>query len=69
MALPWEFDPVARGMRERGLHPVMLRFRGYLPGLSEGFDVSLCLLDYPREDLCDQSTWGGAERGFVRASS
>ena len=35
--------------------------------MSEDFDVSLCLLDYPREDLCDQSTWGGAERGFVRA--
>lgn len=35
--------------------------------LSEDFDVALCLLDYPREDLCDQSTWGGAERGFVRA--
>jgi acetyl-CoA synthetase len=36
--------------------------------LSEDFDVSLCVLDYPREDLCDQSTWGGAERGFVRAT-
>jgi acetyl-CoA synthetase len=36
--------------------------------LSEDFDVSLCLLDYPREDVCDQSTWGGAERGFVRAA-
>jgi acyl-CoA synthetase (NDP forming) len=36
--------------------------------LAEDFDVSLCLLDYPREDLCDQSTWGGAERGFVRAA-
>ncbi|MCP4594493.1 MAG: acetate--CoA ligase family protein, partial [bacterium] len=35
--------------------------------LTEGFDVSLCLLDYPRADLCDQSTWAGAERGFVRA--
>jgi acyl-CoA synthetase (NDP forming) len=35
--------------------------------LSEDFDVSLCLLDYPREDSCDQSTWGGAERGYVRA--
>ncbi|GAG23595.1 unnamed protein product, partial [marine sediment metagenome] len=34
--------------------------------LSEDFDVSLCLLDYPREDICDQSTWSGAERGFVR---
>jgi acetyl-CoA synthetase len=36
--------------------------------LSEDFDVSLCLLDYPRDDRCDQSTWGGAERGFVRAA-
>lgn len=36
--------------------------------LSEDFDISLCLLDYPREDRCDQSTWGGAERGFVRAA-
>jgi acyl-CoA synthetase (NDP forming) len=36
--------------------------------ISEDFDVTLCLLDYPREDLCDQSTWGGAERGFVRAT-
>jgi acyl-CoA synthetase (NDP forming) len=36
--------------------------------LSEDFDVSLCLLDYPRGDLCDQSTWGGAERGFIRAA-
>jgi acetyl-CoA synthetase len=36
--------------------------------LSEDFDVSLCLLDYPRDDLCDQSTWGGAERGFIRAA-
>jgi acyl-CoA synthetase (NDP forming) len=35
--------------------------------ISEDFDVSLCLLDYPREDLCDQSTWAGAEQGFVRA--
>jgi len=39
----------------------------FTPFVSEGFDISLCLLDYPREDLCDQSTWGGAERGFVRA--
>ncbi len=36
--------------------------------LAENFDLALCLLDYPREDLCDQSTWGGAERGFVRAA-
>ena len=39
----------------------------FTPFVSKGFDVSLCLLDYPRGDLCDQSTWGGAERGFVRA--
>ena len=36
--------------------------------LAEDFDLALCLLDYPREDLCDQSTWGGAERGFVRSA-
>jgi len=35
--------------------------------LSEDFDVALCVLDYPRADKCDQATWGGAERGFVRA--
>jgi len=35
--------------------------------LAQDFDVALCLLDYPREDCCDQSSWGGAERGFVRA--
>jgi acyl-CoA synthetase (NDP forming) len=36
--------------------------------LSDDFDVALCLLDYPREDRRDQSTWSGAERGFVRAA-
>jgi len=36
--------------------------------LAEDFDVSLCLLDYPRGDICDQSTWGGAEKGFIRAA-
>ncbi len=36
--------------------------------LSDDFDIALSLLDYPREDKCDQSTWGGAERGFVRAT-
>jgi len=39
----------------------------FTPFVSRDFDVSLCLLDYPRDDRCDQSTWGGAERGFVRA--
>ena len=36
--------------------------------LEEGFDIALCLLDYPRADKCDQSTWSGAEQGFVRAA-
>ncbi len=36
--------------------------------VAENYDVSLCLLDYPRNDLCDPSTWGGAERAFVRAT-
>ena len=36
--------------------------------LSDDFDVALCLLDYPRADKCDQSTWSGAEQGFVRAA-
>jgi acetyl-CoA synthetase len=39
----------------------------FTPFISEGFDISICCLDYPRDDTCDQSTWGGAERGFVRA--
>jgi acetyl-CoA synthetase len=39
----------------------------FTPFAAEGFDLSLCLLDYPREDKCDQSTWLGAEQGFVRA--
>jgi acyl-CoA synthetase (NDP forming) len=36
--------------------------------LAEGYHISLCLLDYPRDDKCDPSTWRGAERGFVRAA-
>lgn len=32
------------------------------------FDVSLCVLDHPRADKCDPSTWDGADRGFVRAA-
>ncbi len=47
---------------EESIHDTFTAF------LSEDFDVSLCLLDYPREDRCDQSTWGGAERAFVRAT-
>ncbi len=36
--------------------------------LSEGFDLALSALDYPRGDRGDQSSWSGAERGFVRAA-
>jgi len=39
----------------------------FTPFVADGFDLSLCLLDYPREDLCDQSDWLGAENGFIRA--
>jgi acyl-CoA synthetase (NDP forming) len=42
--------------------------RNFTAFMAEKFDVVLCLLDYPREDICDQSTWAGAERGFVRAA-
>jgi acyl-CoA synthetase (NDP forming) len=36
--------------------------------VSDNFDVSLCVLDYPRADKCDPSTWLGAERAFIRAA-
>jgi len=35
--------------------------------LSEEFDIALCLLDYPRADKCDLSTWVGTKQAFVRA--
>jgi acyl-CoA synthetase (NDP forming) len=43
-------------------------FKNFNALLSQEFDVAMCLLDYPRDDRCDQSTWLGAERGFVRAA-
>ena len=42
--------------------------RNFTAFMKEKFDLALCLLDYPRDDICDQSTWAGAERGFVRAA-
>lgn len=36
--------------------------------LAADFDISLCLLDYPRADRCDPSAWGGAERAFIQAA-
>jgi acetyl-CoA synthetase len=43
-------------------------FKNFSALLAQDFDLALCLLDYPRDDRCDQSTWSGAERGFVRAA-
>jgi len=36
--------------------------------LAENFDIALCILDYPRGDRCDPSTWGGAQRAFINAA-
>jgi acyl-CoA synthetase (NDP forming) len=36
--------------------------------IQDAFDVSLCVLDHPRADKCDPSTWTGADRGFIRAA-
>jgi acyl-CoA synthetase (NDP forming) len=36
--------------------------------IADEFDVSLCLLDYPRDDKCDPATWDGAEKGIIRAA-
>jgi acyl-CoA synthetase (NDP forming) len=36
--------------------------------ITDDFDVSLCLLDYPRDDKCDPATWKGAEQGIIRAA-
>jgi len=40
----------------------------YSAFIGEEFDISLCLLDYPRSDKCDPATWKGAEEGFIRAA-
>jgi acyl-CoA synthetase (NDP forming) len=36
--------------------------------IQDEFDVSLCVLDHPRADTCDPSTWTGADQGFIRAA-
>ena len=41
VALPWEFDPSAKILIQRGLEPVMRRFVGFLPGKRTPFDVTL----------------------------
>jgi acyl-CoA synthetase (NDP forming) len=37
--------------------------------LAEKFDICISVLDYPRADRCDASTWGGAQRAFIRAAN
>jgi acyl-CoA synthetase (NDP forming) len=44
-------------------------YQGFAAFLAERFDLSLCVLDYPRDDRCDPASWGGAERAFARAVS
>jgi S1-C subfamily serine protease len=39
VALPWEFDETAKLVTQAGFTPVMIRFRGFLPGMTEPFDV------------------------------
>ena len=41
VAVPWEFDPAARGILQAGFRGVMTGFVGYLPGFAEPFDVEL----------------------------
>ena len=41
VVLPWEFDDAARMVMAQGLEPVMRRLQGFLPGVSEAFQVSL----------------------------
>lgn len=41
IALPWDYDPVAEPLLQRGLAPVMHRMVGYLPGLEAGFPVEM----------------------------
>ncbi len=35
--------------------------------IGSDFDFSLCLFDYPREDICDTATWQPAEDAFIEA--
>ncbi|WP_426417505.1 acetate--CoA ligase family protein [Aestuariirhabdus sp. LZHN29] len=35
--------------------------------MQDGFDITISLLDYPRADLCDTTSWEVAERAFVEA--
>ncbi|MFV1981883.1 MAG: serine protease, partial [Rhodothermia bacterium] len=41
VVLPWEFDAGSRALKTAGFKPVMNRFVGFLPGVTEAFRVSL----------------------------
>jgi len=41
VALPWDFDEAAATVASQGLVPTMRRFVGYLPGVTDPFEVSL----------------------------
>ncbi len=40
----------------------------YSAFITQDFDISLCVLDYPRSDKCDPWSWEGAEKGIIRAA-
>jgi acyl-CoA synthetase (NDP forming) len=43
-------------------------FEIYTAFLTENFDLAICILDYPRGDKCNTTTWLGAERAFIKAA-
>jgi serine protease Do len=45
VAVPWESDDAAQAILRRGFTPVLERFRGYLPGASDGFELALVAVD------------------------
>jgi S1-C subfamily serine protease len=57
VAVPWESDEAAQAILKRGFAPVLERFRGYLPGATDGFDLSLVAVD----DSSDLAVLRGAD--------
>jgi serine protease Do len=62
VAVPWESDEAAQAILQRGFDAVLERFRGYLPGESDGFDLSLVALD-DSSDLAVLRGTGSAAEG------
>lgn len=44
VAMPWDFDKAATMVASQGLVPAMRRFVGYLPGVTDPFEVSLVVV-------------------------